>query len=94
MFAELLKAYKAKINAAVSLVIICVGQGDDRLRQSLVVNKIEAETVTIDSMRPHLTKFEGLFVQVAAAVGIAVGRQEIDAPKSRQRRLRLWLYKR
>ena len=78
MFAELLKAYKAKVNPEVSLVIICVGRGDRIFRKSLATNNIEAETVTIDPVRPDLTKFDGLLVQVAAAVGVAVGYQEID----------------
>jgi hypothetical protein len=79
MFAELFNAYKAKVNLEVSLVIICVGEGDCRFRQSLLLNNIEAETVIIDPVRPDLTKFDSLLVQVAGAVGVAVGHQEIDA---------------
>ena len=77
-FAELLKAYKEKVNPNVALIVVCVGTGDKRFRQALQGNGIEWKTVTIDRCRPDLTKFDALLEQVAAMSTVASSPEMIE----------------
>jgi hypothetical protein len=64
-FASLLAAYKKKVNPDVSLVIVCVGQGDNRFRQDLANNGIDYKLVQVDGARPDHAKFDALLGQLA-----------------------------
>mmetsp|Transcript_11208 Transcript_11208/g.16445 ORF Transcript_11208/g.16445 Transcript_11208/m.16445 type:complete len:231 (-) Transcript_11208:110-802(-) len=64
-FAELLSEYKQEVNPDVVLVIVCVGKGDTRFRNSLLRNDIESKLVEVDGARPDHSKFDALLGQLA-----------------------------
>lgn len=66
-FAALLKEYQQQVNPNVRLVVVCVGAGDTRFRNSLITNGIQdTKVVTIDGQRPDNTKFSTLLGEIAS----------------------------
>jgi hypothetical protein len=64
-FASLLAAYKKKVNPDVSLVVVCVVQGDWQFRQELPNNGIDYKVVQMDGARPDHAKCDALLGQLA-----------------------------
>ena len=64
-FARLFDEYRQTVNPDIKLVVVCVGGGDWRFRESLKRNNIDHSTIHIDESRPDLTKFDGLIGDIA-----------------------------
>jgi len=65
LFAELLAKYKEEVNQKVTLIVVCVGNGNNKFRQDLTDANIEYRVVYIDGSRPDLVKFDALLGQIA-----------------------------
>mmetsp|Transcript_36274 Transcript_36274/g.48009 ORF Transcript_36274/g.48009 Transcript_36274/m.48009 type:complete len:106 (+) Transcript_36274:474-791(+) len=59
-FADLLAKYKSCVDENVSLVLICVDNGDSSFRQSLANQNIAFEAVYIEKSRPDLAKVDAI----------------------------------
>jgi len=66
-FGSLLKAYKETVSPDVELIIVGVGCGDLRFKQSLTKHGLAYKRLEIDGSRPDLTKFDALLGQIAMA---------------------------
>lgn len=65
MFASLLALYTEIVNPDVCLVIVCVGTGCPRFRESLALRGINYKVVQVDGARPDHAKFDALLGQLA-----------------------------
>ena len=75
MFARLLQTYRKDVHAGVELILVGVGPGCARFRQSLAECGITYKRIEIDKGRPDLSKFDALLGQLALAASYGETRQ-------------------